>query len=40
VVKLFGSDDIEHAIRLITMMLVLTLDPLAVLLVIAASARR
>jgi hypothetical protein len=30
--KLFGSDDVEAAIRLITLALVLVLDPLAVLL--------
>jgi hypothetical protein len=35
--NLFGSDDIDGAIRLITLALVLVLDPLAVLLTVAAS---
>jgi hypothetical protein len=39
IAKLFGSDDIDAAIRLITLALVLVLDPLAVLLTIAASRR-
>ena len=33
-------DDVERAIRLITLALVMTLDPLAVLLTIAATTRR
>ena len=37
IAKLFGSDDIEAAIPLITLALVLALDPLAVLLTVAAS---
>lgn len=37
VAKLFGSSDIEGTVRLITALLVLALDPLAVLLTIAAS---
>jgi hypothetical protein len=38
--KLFGSDDTEAAARLITALLVLVLDPLAVLLTIAAAQQR
>jgi hypothetical protein len=37
--KLFGSDDTEGTVRLITALLVLVLDPLAVLLTVAASRR-
>lgn len=37
--KLFGSDDTEAVVRLITALLVLVLDPLAVLLTLAASQR-
>jgi hypothetical protein len=37
--KLFGSDNTEGTVRLITALLVLVLDPLAVLLTIAASRR-
>jgi hypothetical protein len=37
--KLFGSDNTEGMVRLITALLVLVLDPLAVLLTIAASRR-
>jgi hypothetical protein len=37
---LFGSDDIDRAIRLITLMLVMTLDSLAVLLTIATQVGR
>jgi hypothetical protein len=36
--KLFGSDDSEAMVRLITALLVLVLDPLAVLLTIAVTA--
>jgi hypothetical protein len=36
---LFGSDDTEATVRLITLLLVLVLDPLAVLLTIAAAGR-
>jgi hypothetical protein len=35
--KLFGSDDTEAMVRLITALLVLVLDPLAVLLTLAAT---
>jgi hypothetical protein len=35
--KLFGSNDTEAIVRLITALLVLVLDPLAVLLTLAAS---
>lgn len=38
--KLFGSDDTEATIRFITALLVLVLDPLAVLLTVAASYQR
>lgn len=38
--KLFGSDNTEGMVRLITVLLVVVLDPLAVLLTIAASRRR
>jgi hypothetical protein len=38
--RLFGSDDTEATVRLITALLVLVLDPLAVLLTIAAAQRR
>jgi hypothetical protein len=37
--KLFGSEDTKGAMRPITALLVLVLDPLAVLLMIAASRR-
>jgi hypothetical protein len=37
--KLFGSEDTEGTVRLITALLVLVLDPLAVLLTIAAACR-
>lgn len=40
VAKLFGSDDTEGTVRLITALLVIVLDPLAVLLTIAASWRQ
>jgi len=40
VAKLFGSDDTEATVRLITALLVIVLDPLAVLLTIAASWRQ
>jgi hypothetical protein len=39
IAKLFGSDNTEGMVRLITALLVLVLDPLAVLLVLAAAAR-
>jgi hypothetical protein len=35
--KLFGSDDTKAVVRLITALLVLVLDPLAVLLTLAAA---
>lgn len=38
--KLFGSDDTEGTVRLITALLVLVLDPLAVLLTIAGARRQ
>jgi hypothetical protein len=37
--KLFGSDDTEAIVRFITALLVLVLDPLAVLLTLAATPR-
>jgi hypothetical protein len=37
--KLFGSNDTEAVVRLITALLVLVLDPLAVLLTLAAARR-
>jgi hypothetical protein len=37
--KLLGSDDTEAVVRLITALLVLVLDPLAVLLTLAAARR-
>jgi hypothetical protein len=40
IAKLFGSDDTENVVRLITALLVIVLDPLAVLLAIAAATRR
>jgi hypothetical protein len=36
-VKLFGSNDTEAVVRLITALLVLVIDPLAVLLTLAAA---
>jgi hypothetical protein len=38
--KLFGSNDTEGMVRLITALLVLVLDPLAVLLTLAAARPR
>jgi hypothetical protein len=37
IAKLFGSNDTEAVVRVITALLVLVLDPLAVLLTLAAS---
>jgi hypothetical protein len=37
--KLFGSDDTEGVVRMVTALLVMVLDPLAVLLVLAISAK-
>jgi hypothetical protein len=37
--KLFGSNDTEAVVRLITALLVLVLDPLALLLTLAAARR-
>jgi hypothetical protein len=40
IARLFGSSDVDGAIRVVCLLLVLAMDPLSLLLVIAASRRK